>query len=182
MNSQNTQNQKENKQITHRSATDEEIEILKKEGMVAPGMICPKEFEDGRKCGLPIDYIRVDDIEYTDKDGNKKKHMYYYAGHKPSKGSRKNVVYHYLGSLAYDYVERFNKLGLQGLVNSKRENEYLEKLLNKMNTEGKFTANDLEKMLNIMLFNLDKIAIDDNEKKIMLEKIKKIQEKLEEKK
>ena len=168
----------ENKKVSHRSATEEEIKMLEKEALIAPGMKCPR-------CDKIIDYIRVDEIEYVNEKGEKKIHDYFYAGHKnvvSKKTGKKNVEWHYLGAKEYDYVERFNELGLQGLVNSRRENRYLHELLGNMTIDEKFTARDFENMLDAILFNLDKVAIDDNEREILLEKIKKIQEKIEEKK
>ena len=158
---------------TYRKATPEEEKILEEEGMIKKGMQCPR-------CDRVIDYIRVDEIEsIDDKTGEIKKHLYYYAGHKvKNEKGQTTVIYHYLGSLAYDYVERFNRLGLKGLIDLKRENKYLIQLLNKLSSENKFTVKDFEIMLDSIYNNIDKVAIDEDDKEIIIEKLQKILKKL----
>ena len=90
------------------------------------------------RCSDPISYLHKE-IRYSiDKHGNEKQHIYYYAVHYQGydKNTKKVQLRRcYLGSDAYDYVERFNNLNLAGAIKQDRYKEYLQQLANRVDQD-----------------------------------------------
>ena len=156
--------------------TEEEIELLKKRGLVKPAeelgfLKCPR-------CGNLIDYVRKDIRKNGDIE-----HVYYYAIH--YKGVKSNgrpiLEQHYLGALRYYYVEMFHNIGLRGYVDKRREVNYLKELLNKLledKNEERLTSTDLIEIISKINMNFNKIIFNEGDKEKLRIQLESLLEKL----
>nr|CAH65783.1 hypothetical protein [Sulfolobus neozealandicus] len=156
-----------------RRITKEDVREIAKKSL-------PKKLDEkGRelyKCPRCSEFARYIDVD--ERDG----HFYIYAIHyNGTRGHGKpKLERHYLGALEYDYVERFNNINLQGLFNEKRHVEYIKNAANQIDSD-RLTAYDFAETLDSLSKNLKSMIIDENDKKILEEKMKKIFQLLEKK-
>jgi uncharacterized C2H2 Zn-finger protein len=59
-------------------------------------------------------------------------HVYYYVYHVSRAGGRRHERACYIGAETYDYVERFNDLGLAGGADEERFRRYAEQLVSRL--------------------------------------------------
>jgi hypothetical protein len=62
-------------------------------------------------------------------------HIYIYFVHVKSEGKKRHIHKCYLGALNYEYVEKFNPIGLSGLHDKERFSKYIKRLIDNMTKE-----------------------------------------------
>jgi hypothetical protein len=77
---------------------------------------------------------RCGELGYIE-ERRKDDHVYIYCVHVKSKGKKRKVNKCYLGALNYEYVEKFNPLGLSGLHDTSRFSKYIKKLIDSMDRD-----------------------------------------------
>jgi len=86
-------------------------------------------------------------VERRSKGG----HVYVYCVHVYRDGGRRRRKRCYLGAEEYDYVERFQELGLAGLTDRERFRRYMRSLLEKLGDEDlKWIVEEAKQRLEVL--------------------------------